>query len=106
MNGLKVKRGDSSDIIEITVDGITDFTNYRGELQILNGDTKETVVNKVTIAPSDLKFLVGLTPNQTAILPVGNYIAVFEIIKEVGSIITFRREISWPVEITVSLINN
>lgn len=104
-SNMKVKRGDSTDIYNITVEGVSDYTDYRGEVTILDSDN-EVVFPKVVIAPNEGKVSIALTPTQTATLEVGSYNMVCEIIKEEDGIVTFRREMNWPIEILPSLINN
>lgn len=104
---IKVKRGDSTDIVEVSVDGVADLTYYRGDLQLLDPDTNASITTKVSLNPTGAKFLVAFTPAQTATLDVGNYNVVFEVIKEqVPGTVTFRREMSWYMQVLPSLINN
>ena len=103
---MKVKKGDSTDIFEVTVDGVVDYTDYRGEITVLAPKTNSVVIAKYTIAPASNKITVAFSPAQTQGLAVGDYNVVFEVIKEVGGIIEFRRELSWPLQILPSLLNN
>jgi hypothetical protein len=105
-NSMKVKRGDSTDIFEVTVEGVTDYTDYRGEVSVLAPKTNEAVIAKYVIAPTDGKITVALSPAQTALLDVGNYNVVLEVIKEATGVVTFRRELNWPLEVLPSLLNN
>jgi hypothetical protein len=103
---MKVKRGDSTDIFEITVEGVTDYADYRGEMSVLKPKTNEAVIAKYVISPVDGKIVAALSPAQTAGLDVGNYNVVFEVIKEETGVVTFRRELNWPLEVLPSLLNN
>ena len=100
-------QGDSTDIKTITVDGVTDYTDYSGKLLVLNG--KQTGIVEITIPAivPDLVngFTVGFTPGQTDSLAVGTYVVAFEITKvDAESIPIYRRELSWSMRITQSVI--
>jgi hypothetical protein len=107
MSSMVAKKGDNTEIFSISVGGVSDYTNYRGELAILDPSDGTFVLTKTVIAtlPSG-GFSIGFSPAQTAALAVGDYNVVFEIIKEVATVVEFRRELSWPLKITPSLINN
>lgn len=105
-SNMKVRKGDSTDIFEIAVEGVSDYTDYRGEVAVLKPSTNEIVIGKYVISPSSGKISVAFSPSQTAGLDVGSYTVVFEIIKEVNGVVEFRRELNWSLEILQSLINN
>ena len=104
VNALKTKRGDSTDIVEITIDGVPDLTGYVGKCQILKGRTK--AFGPLIIGPTDGVFKVALMPAQTETLEEGEYTVVFEIEKLEVDVVVFRREVSWPLVITESLLNS
>lgn len=113
MNKMKVKRGDSTDIFELVLNGITDYTDYRAEAIILNPETNSIALPKQVFNAdtTNKKFSIFFLPAQTAALDVGDYNVVCEIIKEVsdgqgGTVIVFRRELSWALQVQTSLINN
>ena len=102
------KKGDSTNVINVTVKGLTDYTGYYGILHILlpGKDSSNTKVLDLTIDHSTDKFEVFFMPAQTSTLEVDTtYLVVFEIYHKTGEVVDFRRELSWPLEITKSLIN-
>ena len=105
-NNMKIKKGDSSDIFEITVEGINDYADYRAEVSVLMPKTNALVIAKYTVAPTTSKFVIAFSPAQTQLLLVGDYNVVVEIIKETAGVVEFRRELNWPLQITPSLLNN
>ena len=106
-NGMVVKRGDSSDILKISIKGIEDHSEYIAEIAVLRLKNNAQVIEKFAISATSEGLQVFLTPAQTALLEVGEYLIVCEVIKkqEDGEVI-FRRELSWPIKILPSLINN
>lgn len=106
VNNMRVKKGDSTDIFEITIEGLTDYTDYRGEVTILNPADDTEVFPKIAIAPANNKITVAFSPVHTSTLDVGEYNVVCEVIKETDGVVQFRRELSWPIEVLPSLINN
>jgi hypothetical protein len=107
MNSMTVKRGGSTDIFEIAVGGVSDYTDYRGTLVILDPATEGAVLYTSSVSPGvSGGFSIAFSPVQTEVLAVGSYTVVFEIIKEVATVIEFRRELSWTLKITPSLINS
>lgn len=101
---MSAKQGESTDLFSITVKDLTDYTNYYGDLYIIEATADTQVLGPIRINPADNKFSVALSPAQTAALPVDNYTAVFKVTKEVDSVIEFCKEVSWAVKITNSLI--
>lgn len=99
-SGMKTKRGDSTDIYEV---GVTGVSGCRADIAVLDPVTLEEVIGKFSITGT---LAVAFSPAQTALLPEGTYTVVCEIIKEVDSVVTFRRELNWSLEILPSLINN
>jgi hypothetical protein len=107
MSKMRTKRGDSTDIFKVTVSGIDDYTDYRGEVAVLDSTTGNFIVEKFVISPDvSSGFSVAFAPAQTQLIEVGDYTVVFEVIKEVSGVIEFRRELSWSLQITESLLNN
>lgn len=107
MDNWKERRGDSTDIKSITIKGVTDYTGYTGDITVLDPDTKEVVGFTGSIAPDlGAGFTIGLSPGQTEVLPVGTYLVVFEMNRLVDSVPVYRKELSWSLIITESLINN
>jgi hypothetical protein len=107
MNKMRCKKGDSSNTFKLTVEGITDYTDYRGELAVLNPSDNSVLIGKLVVSPNLADgFTVAFAPVQTASLVVGDYTVVFEVIKEVATVVEFRRELTWPLQITESLLNN
>lgn len=108
---MSSKIGDSTDMFNITVEGtdgnpITDYTGYRGEVAILNPTDNTILLGKLAVTPNVTEgFYIAFTPAQTATLIKGSYPVVFEMVKEEDTVITFRREISWSLQISESLIN-
>ena len=98
-------KGDSTDVHEIEVDGIVDYTDYRLEYQIMKMDDKEFIGTKKVVLPSNGKFIVFLTPAETEVLAPQWYMVIVEVIKEVNGVIIFRRELSWKLQITPSFLN-
>lgn len=105
-SSMKVKKGDSTDIFEITIDGVTDYTDYRGEVSVLFPKSNAAAIVKYSILPANGKITLALSPSQTGGLAVGDYNVVFEVIKETNGVVEFRRELSWPLQIQPSLLNN
>ena len=105
MADWKVIKGDSSDVKRITIKGITDYTDYRGDITIL--DQNRNVVGFTSAIEPDIGsgFTVGLSPTHTSALDIGTYIVVFEISKGIDPV-TYRREMSWAITVAESLINN
>ena len=105
-NNMVIKQGDSTDIYEIEIEGLTDYTGYRADVAVLNSKTKGVIIGPYSIGPADNKISVALYPSQTALLQPGMYIVVCEVIKEIDEVVMFRKEFSWTLQITESLINN
>jgi len=99
-------KGDSTDIKNITVEGVTDYTDYTGKLVVLDTQVKgHIMITQPSIAPdTETGFTCGLTPGQTDTLSKGNYIVVFEITKTESTVATYRREINWQLNIMEALI--
>jgi hypothetical protein len=105
MSKMSVKQGESTDLFNITVEGLTDYTDYYSELTVLAADTDAPVLGPLTIYPSaSNKFPVSLSPAQTAGLPVGNYTVVLIVVKDVEGVIEFRKETSWSLKVSASLL--
>ena len=104
---MSCKQGDSTNIFKITVEGVTDYTNYRGELAVLDPSDNSILIGKTVINPDpEGGFTVAFAPAQTELLDVNYYTVVFDVIKEVSGVIEFRRELSWTLQITESLLSN
>jgi hypothetical protein len=105
MTKMSAKQGESTDLFSITVKDLVDYTDYYGDLYIIDADTDMQVLGPIRINAVDSKFSVALSPDQTTSLPVNSYTAVFQVTKEVLSVIEFRKEISCAVKITKSLLS-
>ena len=105
-NGMSVKKGDSTDVFKITVQGVSDYTDYLGNLSVLDPDTKVVDGPVLVISPDvSAGFTIGFSPVQTEVMELGDYLVVLEITKEEAGVPVFRREMSWSLKITESLIN-
>jgi hypothetical protein len=104
-NKMTAKRGENTELFNVHIEGISDYTDYSANLVVLNAKTNESVISSISIPVTENKFAVALTPDQTLNLPVDSYIMVLEILKVVGGVTQFRKELSWPLKITESLIN-
>lgn len=102
---MNVKQGEKTDIFAVNVKGVTDYTDYYSNLVILDSSDDSVALGPNRINPVFGKFAVVLSPDETLSLPVGSYIAILEVIKEVDSVVEFRREVSWPIKISASLVN-
>lgn len=102
---MVTKQGDSTDVFEITIDGLRDYTNYRAEVQVLVPKTNEVKIAKEIVTPVSNKMSIAFAPEQTALLTPGSYNVVTEVIKEENSVIVFRRELTWTLKIQESLVN-
>jgi hypothetical protein len=109
---MKVKKGGSTKVFNIKLDGVTDYTDYFGDLDVLDANTKVSTGVTRTVAPDPANgFDISLTPAETSTLDVDSYIVVFEITKDpIGNGLladfTYRRELTWQLEVQESLINN
>ena len=102
---MTVKQGDSTDVFEITIDGVTDYTDYRTDVQVLVPKTNAVVIAKETITPVDGKMSVAFAPEQTAGLAASSYNVVAEVVKETNGVVIFRRELTWTLRVQESLVN-
>jgi hypothetical protein len=103
MNKISLKKGESSDLFEVTIKDLEDYTDYYSDLSIITyADT--SVLGPLRINPVNNVFSIALSPAQTAGLPVGNYIVVLVVVKDVLGVIEFRKEISWKLEVNSSLL--
>ena len=109
---MMVKKGGSTKNFNVTITGITDYTDYFGTIDVLDPKTKVSAgITRVINPDVSNGFIVALTPGETNTLGVGKYLVVLEITKDPvgnGDIndFTFNRELSWQLEIKESLINN
>ena len=109
MSNWVVRQGDSSGIKRITIKGLTDYTNYLGELYVLD-KVSGRVVKQLAKASADPieGFTVVLPPEFTRALGVGTYLVVYEITSvDMGvPIVEYRKELEWEITINKSLIND
>lgn len=106
MSKMTVKQGENTDLFIITIEGLVDYTDYYSDLSVVAADTDTVVLGPIRINPVDNQFSIAFTPAQTLALPVGSYTAVLEVVKEVATVLEFRKEISWPLKITKSILNS
>lgn len=107
MDSWKERKGDSTDIKKITIKGITDYSGYTGDITVLDPNTKVVAGFTGVITPDvSTGFTVGLSPQQTNALAIGTYLVVFEVKKVEEGTVVYRKELSWSLIITESLINN
>ena len=105
MNKMSVKQGENTDLFIITIQDLIDYTDYYSDLSVVAADTDTVVLGPLRIEAVDNKFSVALSPAQTAQLPIGGYTVVLEVVKDVASVVEFRKELSWPLKVTKSIIN-
>ena len=105
MSKMSAKQGESTSLVVITIEGLTDYTDYYGNLRVLEGDTDDIVLGPIRVDPADSKFSVAFNPAQTLGLPIEDYTVVFEVVKEVADVIEFRKEVSWPLKINKAIID-
>jgi hypothetical protein len=103
MSKMEAKQGENTALFNITIEGLTDYTDYFSKLFVFAKDDTQ-VLGPIAISPTDNNFAVALSPEQTLALPLGSYTVVFQVYKEVATVIEFSKEISWPLKITESLI--
>lgn len=104
MYKMTAKQGESTDLFYITIKDLVDYTDYYGDFTLINPETNAVVLGPIRINPADNKFSVALSSLQTTGLPIDNYTAVFEVVKDVLGVIEFKKELSWAVKITASLL--
>lgn len=105
MDTWHIQQGGSSDLKMVTVENVTDYTDYYGTLAVVNEYTKTPTGVMVPIAPHPVNgFTLALMPEHTTSLVPKKYLVVFEISKGVSPI-TYRKEVSWMLEVSQSLIN-
>ena len=104
MNRMNAKQGESTDLFLVSIDGLTDYTDYYSDLSVIDARTNTVVLGPIRINPVDNAFSVALSRTQTAALPVDSYVVVLEVVKEVAAVLEFRKEISWALKITESLL--
>lgn len=102
---MSAKRGENTELFNVHIEGVSNYTDYYAKLVVLNAKTNAEAIPSTTITAIDNKFPIALTPDQTLSLAVDSYVVVLEVIKEVEGTIQFRKELSWPLKITESLIN-
>lgn len=104
MSNMSAKQGESTDLFEITIKDLVEYTDYYSDLYVLAADTDATVLGPIRIEAVDNVFPAALSPSQTQGLPAGNYTVVLVVEKSVEGNIEFRKEISWALKINKSLL--
>jgi hypothetical protein len=107
MSKMSAKQGESTQLFNISIKDLTDYTDYECEISVFDADEDPNVLvlGPLTITIVDNKFPVALTPAQTTALPPGSYTVIAAVIKDVAAVIEFRREVSWALKITPSLFD-
>lgn len=108
----EVRQGDSTNLKQITITGVTDYTItggmvYRGNITVLDKSTKKPVgFTSFIEAHATDGFTVGLYPEHTQQLGLGTFLVVFEITGEDDKgLVVYRRELEWEIKVTKSLLN-
>lgn len=106
-----VRQGDSTNIKPITIDGVTNYTiagglAYTGYLTVIEKTSQQISLEMAIAAHVTNGFIVGLLPEHTKALGVGDFVVVFEISgRNAEALLTYRREVDWELRIEKSLIN-
>lgn len=106
MTTWKITVGGSSDIKLVTIENVTDYTDYYATLAVIDILTKKPVEGTIVPLLPNIHngFTVQLLPAQTKNLKEGSYLVALELSKGVDPI-TYRKEVSWIMEVSESLIN-
>ena len=103
-----VKKGDSSDINKVTHTvnrvKVTNYSDYALRMVVLKNSDKSTTGIDRMIPPTNDGFDVGLVPDETDQLGVGEYLIVANISKTVGGVKVFNRETSWRIDVVDNLL--
>ena len=106
-----VRQGDSTNIKPITIDGVLDYTiagglAYTGHITVLDKLGQQVGFTSAIAADPIKGFTVGLLPEHTQLIGVGEFIVVFEISgRDSDDLLIYRREVDWELKIEKSLIN-
>ena len=106
-----VRQGDSTNIKPITIDGVTNYAiagglAYTGYITVIEKSSQQIGLAMAIAAHATNGFIVGLLPEHTKTLGVGDFIVVFEISgRNAKDLLTYRREVDWELKIEKSLIN-
>lgn len=105
MNTWQIAQGSSTDIKQVTIENIDDYTDYYSTVAVVDEYSKEPIGVTFSVSPDkDDGFTVGLLPGNTELIEPGRYLVVFEISKGIDPVL-YRKEISWLLEVSPSLVN-
>lgn len=106
MNTWSIQQGGSTDLKLVTIENVVDYTGYHGSIVVIEDNaSRDIVVGPIAQSADAVEgFTVGLLPEQTSNIVPGRYMVVFEISKGIDPI-TYRKEVSWLLEVSASLIN-
>lgn len=89
----KIYQGDSTDVVNIKIEGVTDYSLYSCNTVIVKNIGDTPIVDK-TITPDAVEgFDVFITPVESALLSEGLYKIVCELTKTEATIVTYRKEV-------------
>ena len=106
-----IRQGDSTNVKPITIDGVADYTiagglAYTGQITVLDKFGQQVGFTSAIAADPAKGFTVGLLPEHTQLIGIGEFIVVFEISgRDEENLLTYRREVDWELKIEKSLIN-
>ena len=99
-------KGDITKVDNIKVKGETDYTLYSCTAIIVAAIGDAPLVSKIVAPDTTDGFDVYFTPQETDVLPIGEYIVVYQVIKTEASVITYRKEAHKNVRINADGITN
>ena len=106
-----VRQGDSTNVKPITIDGVVDYTiagglAYTGYITVLDKAGQPAGFASAIAAHATNGFTVGLLPEHTKTIGVGDFVVVFEISgRNADELLVYRREVDWELKIEKSMIN-
>lgn len=106
-----VRQGDSTNVKPITIDGVVDYTiagglAYTGYITVLDKAGQPAGFTSAIAVHATNGFTVGLLPEHTKTIGVGDFVVVFEISgRNADKLLVYRREVDWELKIEKSMIN-
>lgn len=100
---VEIHPGDTTNIVSITLEGVTDYTDYTGSVEVFTEiGTAALITRTFAAGVAGLDFF--LTAEETGSLDTGIYVYVYTIDKTVLTVVEYHREIQVTLIVTEDAI--
>jgi len=99
---LSIYQGDSTDILNITVEDETDYSQYTCKAMVVKSVGDVALITASPTIDTTNGVFVSLSPTDTAGLLPGTYIFLIVIKKTVNSVVTYRKEIHETLVVAIT----